>query len=705
MAALEPAELELAVSGMDCAECAAHLRSALASVPGVEDVSVSLALSKAVLKVRPGFDLEAARRAVEAAGYSISELAGPPTAEAEPFLVRRYRLVVAGVFAVVASVALAEYFGLLEALTALLPWPVWLLLTALLGYPSFVRVVRAALAGRVLSHTLMTVGAVAAMLVGQWTAALLMVAFMRLGSYVEGSVTARARSAVKGLAALMPCTARVVRSGQELELPVEQVLPGDIVVVRPGERIPVDGQVVWGRAEVDRSTVTGEAVPAEAGPGSRVYASFLVYGGVLKVRAERTGDETAYGQAVRLVQEAEGNRGSVALWADRFSAYYLPAVGAVGLAALVVRGDPLAMAAVMAVACSCSFALAAPLAQLAAIGAAARMGVVVRGGRCLELLASVNVVLVDKTGTVTFGRPAVADVVPTGSFTPEEVLSLAASAEKYSSHPLGRAVVEEARRRGLYPADPQSFSEEPGLGVRASVGGLEVVVGRAQARGAAWADLPRDVQGLLEVWDAEGKSAMLVWVDGCLAGALSAEDALRPEVPEAVAALKRMGLEVLLITGDRDAAAARAASALGVDYCAGVLPHEKVELVREHQATGQKVVMVGDGINDAAALAQADVGIAVADAGVALAAQAAPVVLLSDNWMMVPSLIHLARRAQGTVKLNIGFTALYNLVGVGLAFWGLLPPTVAAAAQSLPDVAILANSSRLLGRGRGALPL
>jgi Cd2+/Zn2+-exporting ATPase/Cu+-exporting ATPase len=697
MPASETLELELRIEGMDCAECTVHVQEALTSVPGVVAVKVNLIASKAVLKVQSDqFDLEAARKAVEAAGYSVEAGDLQRSARGEPFMVRHYGALVALVFAAVVLTALAERLGLMEAAVGAVPWPLWLLLVILVGHRSFLGVIGAALSGKVVSHTLMAAGAVATMVVGQWAAALLIVAFMRLGSYIEGSTTGRARGAVKDLAALMPSAARVVRGGQEAEVPLGEVSPGDVVVVRSGERIPVDGEVVWGHAEVDRSPITGEALPVEAGVGAKVYASSTVQGGVLKIRAERIGSESAYGQVLRLVEEAEANRGSLSTWADRFSGYYLPAVGAMGLLALVLRRDPLAMAAVMAVACSCAFAMAVPLAQMAAIGSAARMGVVIRGGRYLELLAGAHVVLADKTGTLTFGKPTVSEVVSLGPLQAEEVLALVASAEKYSSHPVARAVVEEARRRGLHPEDPQSFSEQTGLGVRAVVRGHEVLVGRADLQASSQTTLPPRAVELIRRWDEEGKSAVLVWLDGQLAGALATEDGLRPEVPEAVKALKGLGLEVRIVTGDRDAAAARVAGSLGVDYSAGVLPQQKVELVKAYQAEGKKVIMVGDGVNDAGALAQADVGIAVASTGVPLASQAAPVLLLSDNWLLVPALIRLARRAQGVVKLNLGFTALYNLVGVGLAFWGLLPPAVAASIQSIPDVAMLANSSRLL---------
>lgn len=322
-----------------------------------------------------------------------------------------------------------------------------------------------------------------------------------------------------------------------------------------------------------------------------------------------------------------------------------------------------------------------------------------RGGRFLELLSGADLVLVDKTGTVTFGKPSIDEVVSLGDLSSEEVLSLAASAERYSSHPLAWAVVAEAQKRGLSLKEPEAFSEETGVGVRATVEGRVVAVGRTEE--AALAAIGADGRGkaILHQWATEGKTGILVWIDGKLAGALAAVDSLRPEVTEAIQSLKSMGLEVRIVTGDRDEVAATIAQQLEVEYRAGLLPHQKVEVVKAYQAQGRRVVMVGDGINDAAALVQADVGIAMMAGGVALPAEVSHVVLMRDDWTLVPWLVQLARKTMATVKLNLGFTALYNLLGVGLAFSGLLPPAVAASAQSLPDVAILANSSRLLGHG------
>jgi Cd2+/Zn2+-exporting ATPase/Cu+-exporting ATPase len=561
----------------------------------------------------------------------------------------------------------------------------------LAGFPVFRNVARAALKGQVIAHTLMTLGVIAALAVGQWATAVVVVFFMRVGDYTERFTTGRARRAVCDLASLAPQKARLERGGEEIEVPISQVQPGDIVVVRPGEKIPVDGEVVAGQATLDQSMITGEALPLEAGPGSRVYAASLSSLGALKVRAERIGADSTFGRVIRLVEDAEATRADVQRIADRFSAYYLPVVASVAALTFLLRRDPLATAAVLVVACSCSFALATPIAMLASIGAAAKRGLMIKGGKYLESLARADVVLIDKTGTLTLGKPQIVDFKLLVDNMPDQstigdlkskILSYAASAERYSEHPLAEAVRQAARQQGLSLYEPVEFRAIPGEGVRAHVDGHLVEVG-AQRNTAGRSD--------------PGNTLLHVAIDGDYAGALVAADTPRPEVPEALEALRRLGVRhIELLTGDHPGAAATLAERFGIPFRAGLLPEDKIRIVKQYQAQGHTVVMVGDGINDAPALAQADVGIAMGAVGSQVAIEAAHVALMREDWSLVPQAFAIARRTLGVVKMNIAFTAVYNLLGLGLAALGFLPPIFAAAAQSLPDLGILANSSRLL---------
>lgn len=590
-----------------------------------------------------------------------------------------------------------ERLGVVERVTERVPWPVGLAVVLVGGTPVFWSVLRAALRRRITSHTLMTLGAVAALAVGQWATAAVVVFFMRVGDYAERFTRDRARRAVRDLTRMAPRTARVERSGEEREVPIGEVRVGEIVIVRPGEQIPVDGEVVAGRATVDQAAVTGESMPVEAGPGARVFAATLARLGSLRVRATSVGRETVFGRVITLVEQAEAHRADVQRLADRFSGSYLPVVAGIAGLTYLIRRDPLATAAVLVVACSCSFALATPIAMLASIGAAARRGVLIKGGKYLEALARADVVLIDKTGTLTLGQPRVTDVVPLDGASADEVLAAAASAERYSEHPLAAAVRSAAHQKALHLAEPEHFEALPGLGVRARVTGSVVVVG---SRRMVPGDVPSAGARVMEALEAQGKTLLVVARDGTPIGVIAAADAPRPEVPAALDALRALGItQIELLTGDNERTAATLAGGLGIAYRAHLLPEDKIAAVKAYQATGHTVVMVGDGVNDAPALAQADVGIAMGAGASDVAIEAAHVALMRDDWMLVPAVFRIARRTMRVVSLNLGFTAAYNLLGLSLAAFGVLPPIVAAAAQSLPDLGILANSSRLL-RGR-----
>jgi len=686
--------LKLPIRGMDCAECAGHVKQAIEAVPGVLDVDVLLSAQKAIIRFDPAqTGLPAIRQAVEKAGYALAipeseQIAALPLGG----FARRILTLFGAVFGVVLFVVVVgEWLGLFEAATRGVPWPAWLAAILLGGYPIFTKVAMAAARGRVISHTLMTFGVIAAVAVGEWPAATIVVFFMRLGEYVEGFTAEKARHAMKELAALSPQTARVERDGREVEVPVAEVRVGETVIVRPGEKIPVDGEVTGGQATVDQSTITGESMPVEAGPGARVFASSMASLGSLHIRALQVGENTTFGKVIKLVEEAETQRAEVQRFADRFSGYFLPIVMTIAALTFLISRNPLATAAVLVVACSCSIALATPIAMIASIGAAARQGILIKGGKYLEALGRADVLLIDKTGTLTLGRPQITDIVPLGSFSTDEVLSLAAAAERYSEHPLAEAVRLAVDTRNLPLQKPERFEAVPGLGVRAWVDGRQVVVGNS--RMIPESDTLLETPGLI----AQGKTLLFVVIDDKVAGILAAADMVRQEVPAAFAKVRKLGLkQVELLTGDNEQTASSLAETLGIAYRAGLLPEDKIAIVKEYQAKGHVVVMVGDGVNDAPALAQADVGIAMGAAGTDVTIEAAHMALMREDWRLVPELFTIAHRTMGVVRLNLGLTGLYNLTGLSLAAMGLLPLPLAAALQSIPDLGILANSSRLL---------
>lgn len=691
--------IEVTVKGMDCAECVAHVRHALAELPGVESVEVYLTSEKAVMRADPGLvDMETIRGAVAKAGYSVPQDAALPVSRNRAVDFTRTVLSLFGIVfgGVLFIIVAGEWLGLFERVTALVPWWAGLALVLLGGYPVFLNVIRATINRQVISHTLMTVGVIAAIAVGEWVTAAVVVFFMRVGDYAEKFTSERARRAVKDLTSLAPQTARVERDGQEQEVPVSDIHPGDMVIVRPGEKIPVDGIVESGHATIDQATITGESMPVDVAGGSKVYAATIAQLGNLRVRTTGAGPDTTFGRVIKMVEEAEAHRAEVQRVADRFSAWYLPVVGAIAALTFLFRRDLLAVAAVLVVACSCSFALATPIAMLASIGAAARRGLLIKGGKYLELLERVDVVLVDKTGTLTLGKPEISDIIPLDKTPEEEILRLAASAERYSEHPLARAVCDAARKRGIELLEPDYFASIPGQGVVSTIQGQTVLVGSERMVS------PSNARTLETRLQNEGKTLLHVVCNDIPIGLLAATDTGRSEVPQAFQRLRELGIRrIELLTGDNERSAAVLAGQLGIGFRANLLPEDKISVVKEYQAAGHRVAMIGDGVNDAPALAQADVGIAMASLGVGgggsdIAVEAAHIALMRSDWALVPQAFEIARRTLRVVKMNIIFTMLYNGVGLSLAALGFLPPVVAAAAQSLPDIGILANSSRLL---------
>jgi Cd2+/Zn2+-exporting ATPase/Cu+-exporting ATPase len=630
---------------------------------------------------------------VTEAGYSVPRQIGEgwtQNAALGDFSRRTFTALGLAFGAIILLVVAGEWLGLLDGLTQLIPFPAGAASVLIGGSPIFFNVFRAALKRQVVSHTLMSIGAFAALLVGEWTTAMVVVFFMHIGNYTERLTAEGARRAVRDLAALAPQTARVEIDGEERDLPITEVQNGHIAVVRPGEKIPVDGDVVSGRGAVDQASVTGEAMAVEAGIGSRVFAATLLKQGTLKVRTQAVGAESAFGRIIKMVEQAEAHRGGVQRFADKFSAHYLPVVLGIAAFTFLFSRDPLAAAAVLLVACSCTIALATPIAMLATIGANAKRGVLIKGGRYLESLARAEVLLIDKTGTLTLGRPVVTDVIPLNGMDEEALLASAASAERYSEHPLAEALRRCAGDRGLQCREAEDFESLAGMGVRAKVNGATITVGKL----SLLKDLaPPDQAQALE---AQGKTVLFVSRDGKPAGLIATSDTLRSEVPEALSEARRLGIRrIELLTGDNNRAAASVAGSLGIPYRAGLLPQDKIRIVKEYQSQGHVVVMVGDGINDAPALAQADAGIAM-KAGAGIALEAAHLTLMREDWMLVPQVIATAQRTMRVVKGNLGFTAAFNAIGLALAAFGFLPPMLAAALQSIPDLGILGNSARLL---------
>jgi Cd2+/Zn2+-exporting ATPase/Cu+-exporting ATPase len=538
----------------------------------------------------------------------------------------------------------------------------------------------------------MTIALSSALAIREVFTALVIVLFVLIAEALEKLTVGRGRQAIRDLLAFLPATAERRVESEFETVPVSALLPGDVVVIRPGGRVPVDGQVVHGRSFVDQSTITGESVPVEKEIGSQVFAGTMSQTGALEVQTSKVGRDTAFGKIIDVVERAEQSRAPVQRTADRLAGYlvYL-AMGFAVLTYLATR-DARSTISVIIVAGACGVAAGTPLAILGAIGRAAKAGVIVKGGRYIESLAAVDTVVLDKTGTLTLGVPEVVGILPVG-VTAQDLLQLAASAEKYSEHPAARAILRRAAELGVARMEPTEFSAEPGKGVRCRVDGQVAMVGsRSYLQGAGV---------LVPEFDTGSRTASEVFIaySGEYLGRIQVADVLRPEAKRAVASVQQLDIKTVLLTGDAPAIADAIGRDLGVDAVeGGLLPEDKLRRVEDLRAAGRVVAMVGDGVNDAPALVAANVGIAVG-AATDVARESAAVLLLGDDLTRLAELLKIARQCHRIIMTNFFGTVAVDAVGVGLAACGMLNPILAALIHVTSETAFILNSARLVSTG------
>jgi Cd2+/Zn2+-exporting ATPase len=543
-----------------------------------------------------------------------------------------------------------------------------------------------------------SVAMIAAIIVGEYSAAALVVFMFAIGDWLENLTIARANNALRDLAKLVPPTVTVRRKAGETTIPVEQVTLEDIVLVRSGERIGVDGTLLSGSGSVNQSAITGESMPIEKKDGDEVFAGTLNEVGAFELKVTRLGQNTTLGQIVQMVKDAQAQQAPVQRLANKYARILVPVTFSLAVAVFLLSGEIIRAITVLVVVCPCALVLATPTAVVAAIGNAASRGMLVKSGAVIEQVGKVDVVAFDKTGTLTHGKPVVQEIICLESLGRDELLVLAASAERFSEHPIGRSIVQALESKKLDLLEPQEFNVQPGYGVTALVGEHQVVLGNRPLfteKGIIWSG---DLDARIQKFETQGCSVIPVGVDGRIAGLITLADTPRPEAKKAIADLKRLGIrEVIMITGDNPRTAERIAQELGIDrFFAGVLPQEKLRIIRDLQADGRKIMFAGDGVNDAPALAAADIGVAMGLAGTDVALETASIGLMADEIEMLPQMIDLSRKSLGVIRQNVIFSMSMNVLSLLLGGFGIIGPAIGALMHELSALPVLANSARLI---------
>lgn len=723
------AKREFKISGMTCAACAARVEKAARQVPGVLEANVNLALAKLVVEAGAQVSDGDIAAAVHDAGYTAAPLAAGESAvdrerEARQAEIARQKrlLIVSIIFSLPLALSMfAEILRLHDYVPALLfnkyfQWAVATPVQFYAGWQFYRDAFNALRHGGANMAVLVALGTSAAYFfsvyntvavdgMAYYETSAILITLIILGRMLEAVAKGRTSEAIRKLMGLQAKTARVVRDGREADIPIEEVQVGDIVVVRPGEKVPVDGVISEGNSAVDEAMLTGESLPVDKKPGDTVIGATINKYGTFKFRATKVGRDTALAQIIKVVEEAQGSKAPIQRLADVISGYFVPVVVGIAVLTFIIwyffaAPGNMAMAimsatAVLVIACPCALGLATPTSIMVGTGRGAENGILFKGGEHLEKTHKLTAIILDKTGTITKGEPALIDIVPVGAaFSPDTALALVAAAEKGSEHPLAQAIVHGAVARGLTLPAAADFVAIPGAGVTALVDGRRLAVGTRRLMGEQHVDISA-VLPQVEALEADGKTVMFAAVDGSLAALLAVADTVKEHARDAIAELKGMGLEVWLITGDNQRTAAAIGRQVGIDnIMAEVLPEHKAEQVQRLRSAGNVVGMVGDGINDAPALATADVGIAMGT-GTDVAMEAGSITLMRGDLRGIVDAIRLSRATMTNIKQNLFWALFYNIIGIPIAAAGFLSPVIAGAAMAFSSVSVVTNALRL----------
>lgn len=746
---VENKEVIIPIGGMTCASCVKAVERAVKKIDGVENIQVNLATEKASISYKAEkVKLYEIKGAIEKAGFKVLEMEKKQSVDEDKIRKEKemntllVKFIISAIFAVpLFYIAMGT---MIPAPIGPLPVPeiinpninplnfalVQLFLTIpiiIAGNKFFSKGVKSMIAKAPTMDSLITIGSSAALIYSLYSLYLVangdamavhhmyfesagvIITLVLLGKYFESRAKGKTGEAIKKLMGLSPKTAIIIKNDKEIEIPIEEVEVGDIIIVKPGSKIPVDGTVIEGHTSVDESMLTGESIPVEKNVGSSVVGASINKNGTIRFRAEKVGSDTAISQIIKLVEDAQGSKAPIAKLADIIAGYFVPVVVVIaivsGLAWFIAgKGTVFSLTvfiAVLVIACPCALGLATPTAIMVGTGKGAENGILIKGGEALETTHKINTIVFDKTGTITEGKPVVTDIITYGKITEEELLKVAASAEKSSEHPLGEAIVRDCEEKNLEFYKLDKFMAIPGHGIEVVINGSDILLGNKKLMNSKNIDLV-DLEEISDKLASEGKTPMYIGINNKIAGIIAVADVVKENSAKAIKKLHDMGIEVAMITGDNKKTAAAIANQVGIDrVLAEVLPQDKSSEVKKLQEEGKFVAMVGDGINDAPALAQADIGIAIGS-GTDVAMESADIVLMRSDLLDVPTAIRLSKSTMTNIKENLFWAFGYNVIGIPVAagvlylFGGpLLNPVIAALAMAFSSTSVLLNALRL----------